>query len=90
MSGGAFDYNQYKIGEIADQIEEQIRTHSAGPKDEWYFNMKPETIVALGAAVRALRIAEVYAHRADWFFSGDDGEESFHERLKEDLAKLDA
>jgi hypothetical protein len=25
MSGGAFDYNQYKIGYIADQIEEVIR-----------------------------------------------------------------
>jgi hypothetical protein len=24
MSGGAFDYNQYKIGYIADQIEEVI------------------------------------------------------------------
>ena len=25
MSGGAFDYNQYKIGYIADQIEEEIQ-----------------------------------------------------------------
>lgn len=24
MSGGAFDYNQYKIGYIADQIDEVI------------------------------------------------------------------
>jgi hypothetical protein len=35
-----------------------------------------------------LRKAEVYAQRIDWLVSGDDGEESFLERLKEDLEKL--
>ncbi|MGV8096736.1 MAG: hypothetical protein AB2L24_33180 [Mangrovibacterium sp.] len=32
-----------------------------------------------------MRIAEIYAHRVDWFLSGDDGEEHFIKRLKEDL-----
>jgi hypothetical protein len=44
---------------------------------------------ALKEAVRVLRIAQIYAHRVDWYFSGDDGEESFIERLKEDLNKLE-
>lgn len=35
-----------------------------------------------------MKQAEVYAQRIDWLLSGDDGEESFHERLKEDLDKL--
>jgi hypothetical protein len=35
-----------------------------------------------------LRKAEIYAQRIDWLISGDDGEESFLERLKEDLGKL--
>lgn len=36
MSGGAFDYDQYKIGEIADQIEDRIRRCENGrdPSDE--------------------------------------------------------
>lgn len=39
-------------------------------------------------AVKYLKIAEVYTHRIDWLLSGDDGEESFLERLDEDLEKL--
>ena len=35
-----------------------------------------------------IRVAEIYAQRADWLLSGDDGEEEFHERLKEDLEGL--
>jgi len=35
-----------------------------------------------------LRQAHVYAQRIDWLVSGDDGEDSFHRRLKHDLEKL--
>ena len=35
-----------------------------------------------------LKQAEIYAQRIDWLLSGDDGEESFHERLKEELEEL--
>lgn len=30
----------------------------------------------------------IYTQRIDWLLSGDDGEESFHSRLKEELDKL--
>ena len=40
-------------------------------------------------AVKALKIAQVYAQRVDWLFSGDDGEESFLSRLEEELKKLE-
>ena len=41
MSGGAFDYNQYKIGYIADQIEEVIVKNGVKKtpeeiKDDWH------------------------------------------------------
>ncbi len=88
MSGGAVDYQQYKIGEIADQIEEEIRKQDDGPKNDWFQPMKSETVDKLKEAVKSLRLSEVYAQRVDWFFSGDDGEESFHKRLEEDLAAL--
>jgi len=39
-------------------------------------------------AIECLKKAYVYAHRVDWFLAGDDGEESFIERLKSDLSKL--
>lgn len=32
--------------------------------------------------------AYIYAQRIDWLLSGDDGEKSFHKRLKEELQQL--
>lgn len=37
--------------------------------------------------VEFLRKAQIYAHRIDYLLSSDDGEESFLERLKEELEK---
>jgi hypothetical protein len=39
--------------------------------------------------MKALRVAAVYTQRIDWLVSGDDGEESFLERLKEELGQLE-
>lgn len=47
-----------------------------------------ETIKEFKTAIRTLRMAQVYAQRVDWLISGDDGEDSFHERLAEDLANI--
>lgn len=47
-----------------------------------------KTIKEFKNAVRTLRMAQVYAQRVDWLICGDDGEESFHERLAEDLANI--
>ena len=38
--------------------------------------------------VKALQRASIYAQRIDWLVSGDDGEESFHRRLAEDMDNL--
>jgi hypothetical protein len=109
MSGGAFNYDQYKIGYIADEIEQSIRNsgrektkqelkeenwkgsdwYEKYPEDKFHYKYQDEVIDALKEAVRVLRVAQIYAHRVDWYFSGDDGEESFIERLKEDLNKLE-
>jgi hypothetical protein len=109
MSGGAFNYDQYKIGYIADEIEQAIRYsgkektkreldeekwrgpdwYEKYPEDKFHYKYQDEVIDALKEAVRVLRVAQIYAHRVDWYFSGDDGEESFIERLKEDLNKLE-
>ena len=41
------------------------------------------------APIDILRRAEIYAQRVDYLISGDDGEESFHSRLKEELEKYE-
>ena len=38
--------------------------------------------------LKIIRKAYIYAQRIDWLLSGDDGEESFHERLEEELNEL--
>jgi hypothetical protein len=47
-----------------------------------------EVIEKFKEGLAVLRQAEVYAQRIDWLVSGDDGEASFLQRLKEDLGKL--
>ena len=36
-----------------------------------------------------LYLAGIYTQRLDWLFSGDDGEDSFFERLEEELEKYE-
>ena len=85
MSGGHFDYDQYKILEIADAIERAIQKNDVDDEDGYCYNFSNETIQEFHAAVANLNIACAYAHRIDWLLSGDDNEETFHKRLKEDL-----
>jgi len=88
MSGEHFDYKQYQIGNIADDIELLIEDNLH--KDEYGYcrNYSEKTLVELTAAIRALRIAEVYAHRVDWLVSRDDSEEDFHHRLRLELMEV--
>lgn len=109
MSGGAFDYKQYNIGMIADEIEqtiersgrpktkEELKDESWGRDTSWYekypedlnhYKYPDDVIEKFKEGLDILRKAQIYAQRIDWLVSGDDGEESFHKRLKEDLDKL--
>lgn len=92
MSGGHFEYTQYEIGYIADEIEQLIRTNDSTEKDEYGYekghHYSAETIELFKEAIITLKKAQVMAHRIDWLVSGDDGEESFIERWKEDLSKI--
>jgi len=103
MSGGAFDYKQYHIREIADAIQDELdrQGKEKSEDDLWmndeYYKKNPEEMYwsyypelvqnKFKEAIRYLHIAEVYAQRVDWFLSGDDGEKSFIERLEKDLDK---
>jgi hypothetical protein len=91
MSGGHFNYEQYKIQMIADDIE-QIIISNNGDKINQYGNRKgysfsEETIAEFKKGLDILRQSCIYAQRIDWLVSGDDGEDSFHIRLKQDLEK---
>ena len=90
MSGGHFDYKQYDLQYISDEIEQVIREFERGEKSEWgdypKWNFKnPKTIDEFREGIWLLKMARIYAQRIDWLLSADDGEEDFHERLKWDF-----
>ncbi len=108
MSGGRFEYNQYKIRAIADSIDWEIRRigkekteeelknefwkdpswYEKYPEDKFHYKYPDEVVREFHKAVYILRLAEIYAQRVDWLLSGDDGDETFIERLAEDKKKL--
>lgn len=77
MSGGHFNYDQRRILYIIEDIEDALQ-----------YENNPEVLQRLKEAIEALKKAYVYAQRIDWYFSGDDGEESFLRRLNEELNEL--
>jgi len=94
MSGGHFQYKQWHIGNIADEVEQLILDNDSEEVNQWGdrkgCHFTPETIAEFKRGLVLLRQAHVYAQRIDWLVSCDDGEDSFHSRLKSDLEKLDA
>lgn len=109
MSGGFYHYSQYKIQEIADELEQVIRKNGKtiphqrhkidqdkpfGYPDPHFDyeegnNYSEEVIEEFKKGLKFLRIAYIYARRTDWLLSGDDGEDDFLERLKQELDVLE-
>ena len=107
MSGGFFDYKEWHINCIAEQIEQEvILSGKPIPRKKWeYWQMErfkehpeeavnyefPEPVIRkMEEAIYALRAAAIYAKRVDYLISGDDGEESFISRIKEELDELNS
>lgn len=63
-----------------------VREHHHTMPNPFYYS--PSTLDQMKTALHHLKVASIYAHRLEWLFSGDDGEETFHECLREDLDKL--
>ena len=106
MSGGAFEYKQWHIEQIADDVEKLIEQNGRKktaeelkdegwrkndwyekyPEDLYHYKYPDEVIEKFKEGLIILRQAAIYAQRIDWLVAGDDGEESFLERLKNDLS----
>ena len=77
MSGGSLDYFYSRIDEPVQIISEKIKWG----KKIWSL----KTLRKFKIAIKYLKIAQIYTKRIEWLLSGDDGEDSFHERLREEL-----
>lgn len=77
------------IVEIYSYTDEHYAPTEDG-EEPYYRDWGWKTVAEFRRAVAVLKQAMVYANCIDYLLSGDDGEESFHERLKEELEKLKA
>jgi len=109
MSGGHWDYIQYRFTDIYEDIlkeiefsgkkktEEELREESwrgddwyeKYPQDLYHYKYSDEVIEEFKRGAKVIQKAQIYMQRIDWLLSGDDGDESFIKRLKEDLSELD-
>jgi hypothetical protein len=58
------------------------------PEDLNWHAYPPEILDKFKEAIYYLERAQIYAQRVDYYLSGDDGEETFLERLDEELSEL--
>lgn len=92
LNGKEIDADEIEIDNyIEERYLEQdeidyIRKHHRTMPNPYEYNK--DTLKEFKHAVKLLREAAVYAQRIDYLLCGDDGEETFHERLKEDLNEL--
>lgn len=84
MSGGSLSRKVlYGLRECVETIEEYNEGDS-----EILNDYSDETVRAIFEGVELFKRAAIYWNRIDYLFSGDDGEESFHRRLKDDLKQI--
>ena len=88
MSGGTFDFLQHKVKYAREDIQAYLDNQGKTIIDEHYDVYSPEVQQAFRDAIEALKVAEVYVQRVDWFLAGDDGEENFLLRLQKELSEL--
>lgn len=84
MSGGHFNYVQCRFREVAEELSEMFTPGNENFCGEY----SKETLQQFEIAKKFIETSAVYLQRIDWLVSGDDGEDTFHERLRDDLVEL--
>jgi hypothetical protein len=88
---------EYEIAVSGTPKTERELKEESWRNDDWYkkypedlnhYALRDEIMAEFKKGYEILRKAEIYAQRMDWYLAGDDGEDSFLERLREDLEIL--
>lgn len=91
MSGGKFNYAQYKLYEIKESIETIINENNSTEVDKYGdligYNFNPETIEVFKNTVALLESTYIHVNVIDYLLSGDSSEESFLTALNNKLSK---
>lgn len=79
--------NQEETFEVHEFIYEYYKDEEGN--QVWYNDFSKETLDEFRKGLDILNKAYIYAQRIDWLLSSDDGEDTFHERLKEELEEYE-
>ncbi len=83
MSGGYFDYIQFRMNDAAEQLKRVIERRTYDADGE--YPIPVDILADFTIGLHHLTLAKTYLQRIDWLLSGDDGENSFRKRLEEEL-----
>ena len=90
MSGGFFDYQEYRLKDMASLLRLEIA--KCRKKPDWissWSSYSNEFIGEMSFLYNQLIDTAARMHRIDWVLCGDDGEDQYEERLKRDLTKIE-
>jgi len=92
MSGGHFDYAQYRLNDISTALQTLIENNEGENVDfdqSHHYNFDNETICNLKLLRKILMATEQMVHDADWMISGDTGPDSFNPKFNSIITLLD-
>jgi predicted nucleotidyltransferase len=90
MSGGYFEYNQYKLEVMAEEIESFIENNNKSHTNIYgeikeAHNLDSETIEKFKETAYNLRRTRDMVQRIDWLLSSDDSEDSFKKGWEKEI-----
>lgn len=108
MSGGHWDYLQYRLTDVIEDINKLVERNGKEktteelkneywrspewyeqyPEDNFHYKYPDEVIDEFKKGAMIIAEAQIYMQRIDWLLSGDDGENNFLIRLREELNNL--
>ncbi len=85
MSGGHFDYQQFRLNDLADQVQAYIDRCTSDETDEYGYKptLSPEALDCLRTCRQTLIKAGNMLHSVDWCICGDTDEEDMIREFKE-------
>lgn len=93
MSGGHFNYVQWRLTEVSQEIEDRIENNGSERRDDWndllYDDLSSESLTRFKLASRLTQLAQKAITKVDWLLSGDDNEESFQQRWDKEIGSID-
>jgi len=85
LSGGAFDYQDSRLDDIADTLRIKIAKCRKGHE---YYDYPERFLNEMISTYRKTKELRVLLQRMDWVLSGDDGVDTYFERITEDMDSL--